>query len=235
MKNYILWIITGGVIFILCYFFLYWDKLFDKKDNDTESWVITWSSLDNNTKNVDNDHYDYLTQWFPNYTWLTDVTNEVQWQLYNSYSPYLLNEIGRAYSFSGMLLWILHNNVLNMKNGEEWLWWQPWFIVKDTGKECHRWNRITGFVEEWEKLIMTILDVCGGGSMEWYVSSYELQFNNKRVLNGCYNYANYDPFQELAPEEYKDMWYYRWTRQLDQLQKEPLEICEGNIEIEYYR
>ena len=35
----------------------------------------------------------------------------------------------------------------------------------------------------------------------------KLQQDGKRELAGCYNYANRDPFQELAPEVYKDKWY----------------------------
>ena len=146
------------------------------------------------------------------------------------------NQLNEIYNINSgeYILWISNNTVFMSLESDD-IWWISWFTIHDNGKDlCHRGNRPTWFVQSGDKLLMSVLDKCGGWSMEWYVSSYELQQDGKRELAGCYNYAHRDPFQELAPDEYKDKWYEWWTTQLDQLPEEPLETCEWNIQIQYY-
>lgn len=235
MKNYILWIVTGVFCVLCIYYAVVWwmDEEYEYTEvTSTEDTVSLPLIIPVEQRNA-SAHYD-----IPNLpdsllvTWiLKDISDEVDWQ--NSlYQP--LDKLSLIYSLgsSQNSIWILHQTVLIKFH---WSWWfVPWFTIHDAGKECHTWNRPTWFVQQGNKLLMSVLDKCGGGSMEWFISSYELQQDGKRELAGCYNYANRDPFQELAPEVYKDKRYEWGTTQLDKLPVEPLSTCEWNIQIQYY-
>ena len=130
---------------------------------------------------------------------------------------------------------VVDQNVLFYEVWGEWR--QPWFAVHNNEKPfdmCQRRNRPVAFTIEDNKLILTLLNSCGWGSGEWYVSTYELQETGKWALNGCYNYHSPDPFRERAPAEHKDHWYDRWTTQLEDLPQEALSVCADNTMIEYF-
>lgn len=223
MKKYSLWFLIMLVIAIVWYY-VYSNWIINKTvqdgliDNFPQN-IISWdqNTLNNNTN-----------------TWFVsgEVKSTNNDDILTVFSWVQLNEI---YNINNgeYILWISNNTVFMSLQSDD-TWWLSWFTIHDTGKECHTWNRPTWFVQSGDKLLMSVLDKCGGWSMEWYVSSYELQQDGKRKLAGCYNYANRDPFEKLAPEEYKDKWYEWWTTQLDQLPEEPLETCEWNIQIQYY-
>ena len=237
MKNYILWIVTA-IILLIIFYFGFWEKLL-KNDNIIQyegSVVWSWIVDDTNAliwwELIDEDSFvNSFLQWLKNST-LEDITLEQKWERYNSYSPYLLGEMGRIYMItSWWMVWIFHNNILLYSDIEGRL---PWFTIHDTGKECHTWNRPTWFVQQGNKLLIWVLDKCGGWSGDWYVSAYELKENGKRELASCYNYDNWSIFENDTPEEYKDLWHYRWSWQFDKLNSAPLEECQWNIQIQYY-
>lgn len=222
MKNYILWLLTGIILLLMMYYAVWWDNhLQDSTQQSVRDERVFTGSL-------------YGDVFLKSIVWswvLRDITHEIDG--YNSLYQSLDN-MSAVYTFNDYeYIWILHQTVLVKL---EWNWWfLPWFTIHDTGKECHRWNRPTGFVQQNNKLFMSVLDKCGAWSMDWYVSAYELKENGKRELASCYNYDNWSVFEHDSPEDYKDIWYYRWTWQFDKLKKESIEMCEGNIQIQYYR
>ena len=240
MKNYILWVITGIILLIILYFG-FWEKLLKNNTTIQNEWSIVWSWIVEDTNSLtwselidEDDFMQTFYQWLKNST-IEDITVDQKWERYNNYSPYLLGEMGRIYTIpSWWMVWILHNNILLYSDRE---WWLPWFTIHDTYKDstvCHRWNKPTWLIQSGSTLLMSVIDRCGGWSGDWYVSAYELKENKKRELASCYNYDNWSMFENNTPEEYKDLWHYRGSWQLDKLNPAPLEECQWNIQIQYY-
>jgi hypothetical protein len=54
--------------------------------------------------------------------------------------------------------------------------WIPWITIRDTAMDtCHLNNRPMALTIRNGNLLLTVLDTCGGGSMEGYVSVLVLQ------------------------------------------------------------
>ncbi|GHV26229.1 hypothetical protein FACS1894176_06530 [Bacteroidia bacterium] len=111
--------------------------------------------------------------------------------------------------------------------------WRPWISIKDTGVDtCHGGNRPMALTTQDGKLLLTVLDKCGGGAMEGYDSVLELQSDGKREMVKCYNYDNWGQFEQ-EEEEGGWSWYARGTTQFDRLEEAPLSECKPNVKIIY--
>lgn len=82
------------------------------------------------------------------------------------------------------------------------------------------------------KLLLTVVDACGGGSMEGYDSVLELQPDGTREVVKCYNYNNREIFENEAKEGDHSR-YARGTTQFDRLTEVPLQECKDNVKIIY--
>lgn len=162
---------------------------------------------------------------------LEDSTNRIG-GMYQPRSFYSAEKLGRIYQLWTMSFWILHSNVLIYDGFSGWI---PRFRIEDSGRDlCHWRNRVSWLVLNNNSLLLILLDTCGGGSGDGYISSYSLQDDKQWVFESCYDYHNRHLFQEIVPEYYQDIRYERWTRQLDELDPAALSECEGNVEFTYY-
>lgn len=228
MKNYLFWFLSSLLLcgLIISIFFFSKSSTEITQDNaETTNNTNSYGIIDIQ------DFYDiFTTQWY-----LTNTTYNTGEQ-FNPYHRWATNpiQLGATYSIGTgwYRLGILHANVLILNDNS--VWWKPRFTIYDGADLCHRWNRPTGFLQQGNTLLMSIVDKCGGWSGEWHISVYELLDNAQRSLKSCYNYDRRDPFQELAPVPFDQNRYDRWTLQFSSLPELPLSICKGNIRIEYY-
>lgn len=222
MKNYLFWILTGSVLTLLISYFVYIFPLFVKEEHHQEidsriaeiyNTITSWTQITLFSGKLDKEFIMPVLQDI--YLVQSDNTQYFLWIVQDVWEPEIVPHIFIA-----------------SKQGS----WKPWLSIKDALKDsCHWGNRPMAFTTENGKLLLTVLDKCGGWSMEGYVSVLELQADWTRKTIRCYNYDNWSLFRYETPEEERQDWkrYPRGTTQFDKLEPVPFETCKDNIEILY--
>jgi hypothetical protein len=209
MKKYIiLWIIGSILTIIISYF------------------VITFQTAVQ-AEPVIIDIYQTIASWIQ----IDEFSGEVEKELpvITLQGIYHIQSGNQQYFF-----WISQNDVFIAT--EQDYYWRPWIKIKDVAKDtCHVNNKPMAFITEHWKLLLTVLDTCGGGSMEGVVSVLELQVDWTRKSVSCYNYDNWSIFEYKATEYEleNNKRYIHGTTQFDKLEVLPLETCKDNVKVIY--
>lgn len=210
MKNRIVWALIGSLLTIMVFVTI--SQIDKQKENDQK----------NNTINMS--FYNIINSW----TQIDEVSDDAGKEWFIPLNRYRIYNRNKQY-----FLWISQTSVfIALDKNYQWI---PWITIKDTAIDtCHLNNKPMALTIKDGNLLLSVLDSCGAGSMDGYISALALQVDWKRKVEKCYNYNNWGIFeQEAIEKQLQNDRYARGTIQFDKLKEVSLETCKDNIEVLY--